>query len=150
MQTQVSHELILLFSTLVKEVRHGISQALKDQGYKIAPPDITILSLIYRQPGMSLQTLVISLGKDKAQITRKVKELEQKGLLSRQRDPEDNRSYQLFLTVEGKRVQTETHMLREGVYQKTFAHLEAVEQNAMISLLNKCLDKDLGKNTFIL
>ena len=136
----VNPELILAFDTLIKTVRATLSRSLKTQGYLLTPPDITTLTLISKNPGMSLQKLVSMRGKDKAQITRKVKELEKKALLYRQKDVNDQRSYQLFLTEEGKQVQVKVVAIRTKVYKQIFSGLDTLEQKQLMELMQKCLN----------
>src|ERR1044072_2831190 len=98
MKPSVSLELFATFGALVTTVKAQMRLALKAQGYVLTLPDIKILALLNSHPGMSLQKLVALTSKDKAQITRKVKELERKNLITRKKDTTDHRSYQLFLT----------------------------------------------------
>lgn len=102
---------------------------------------------------MSLQKLVVLTGKDKAQITRKVKELERKNLIARQKDTTDHRSYQLFLTPEGKEIQAKTKAIRTKVYQRIFANLNTQQQQEMIKLMQQCLGDEIvvaeGSNVLI-
>lgn len=135
----VNPQLIVAFDSCIKMVRSTLSKALKAEGYLLTPPDVTTLTLINENPGLSLQKLVSMTGKDKAQITRKVKELEKKVFLHRQKDTKDQRSYQLFLTEEGKQVQIKITAIKTQVYKQIFANLDMLEQKQMFDLMQKCL-----------
>ena len=139
MTDNVTLELITTFSTLLSTMRSALRHALKAQGYMLTPPDIRTLSVIAANPGMSLQKLVAISGKDKSQVTRKIKELEDKQLLRKQKHPNDQRSLQLFLTVEGKRVKVKTEAIRAAVHQQFFSRLDQKEQIKLIQLMQKCL-----------
>ena len=72
------HALMELF------LRHYIrcmTKAVKDLGYGGAPQDMRVLFLSMKDPGISISQIVDEMGRDKSQITRKVKDLENKGLL---------------------------------------------------------------------
>lgn len=139
MKPSVNPELLATFGALVTTAKAQMRLALKAQGYSLTPPDMKILALLNSHPGMSLQKLVLLTGKDKAQITRKIKELERKNLIARQKDAADQRSYQLFLTPEGKEMQAKTKVIRTEVYQRIFANLTAQQQQEMIKLMRRCL-----------
>lgn len=132
-------ELFLSFDSLMRIFRTSLTDALKQHGHPLSPPDVSLLALLKTYPGMSLQQLVIETRKDKAQITRKIKELERKKLIYRQKNLEDQRSYQLFLTQEGKRVQTHTLAIRMKTYRQLFLKLSKREKEQLNDLLKKCI-----------
>jgi MarR family transcriptional regulator, temperature-dependent positive regulator of motility len=68
----------------------------------LAPFQARTLSLISRYPGCSQQALSISTGRDKAQVARAIKELETRGLITRQAHRRDWRAQSLSVTPEGK------------------------------------------------
>ncbi len=142
MQQTTNPQLTAAFNTLVRTLRLALSHALKQQDYPLTPPDITTLSLLSQHPGLSLQKLVALNGKDKTHITRKIKELERKQLVYRKKDIDDQRSYQLFLTPEGKIAQRKTQAIKAKVYQQTFAKLNPKEQTQLAELLQKCLGEE--------
>ncbi len=142
MSSDIAIELSKMLSNLITFYKSCLAQKLKEQGFSLAPPDIKLLNYLQENPGISLQKLATVTIRDKAQITRKVKELEKKKILFRQKDAHDSRSYQLFLTKEGSQLQIKTKVLRTKVLQDLYANLSKDEQKKLLKLLEKCL-KDM-------
>ncbi|MEM8925667.1 MAG: MarR family transcriptional regulator [Actinomycetota bacterium] len=62
---------------------------------------MTLMTIADREP-LPIQTLATELARDKAQITRTVKLLEETGLIQRSRSPSDGRVWLVCLTDEGR------------------------------------------------
>lgn len=75
-------------------------QADAEQG--LGPLHLRALCLCQRNPGGSQQQLVQSLTRDKGQIARLIRELEERGLLVRTPDERDRRVWCLTVTPEGE------------------------------------------------
>src|SRR5438552_13925179 len=105
MPSNIATELSKMFSNLIMFYKSCLAKTLKENGFSLAPSDIKLLNYLQENPGISLQKLAAVTFRDKAQITRKVKALEHKKILYRQKDVQDSRSYQLFLTKEGSQLQ---------------------------------------------
>eukprot|EP01030_Chromulinospumella_sphaerica_P022441 gene22441-22421_t len=71
-----------------------------DQG--LGPLHFRALCLCQRYPGAPQQQLVQAMGRDKGQIARLIRELEQRGLLQRTPAPDDGRVWLLTVTPEGE------------------------------------------------
>ena len=69
----------------------------------LGPLHMHALCLCQQQPGAPQQALVQALGRDKGQIARLVRELEERQLLLRSADEQDRRIWRLTLTAEGKK-----------------------------------------------
>lgn len=66
--------------------------------------ELRVLRLIHQAPGIAATELGHKLVLDKTLISKHVAELERRGLLQRQIDPNDSRIHSLSLTDEGQRV----------------------------------------------
>lgn len=62
----------------------------------------TLLKRLEEQDGISLKELSIRVGKDQANVTRICELLIQRGLVSKQQNKEDKRSFLMYLTTEGQ------------------------------------------------
>jgi DNA-binding MarR family transcriptional regulator len=85
----------------------GTQQLLKtrmqdDAEQGLGPLHMRALCLCQRNPGGSQQQLVQSLLRDKGQIARLIRELEERGLLVRTPDERDRRVWCLTVTPEGE------------------------------------------------
>lgn len=74
------------------------------QDVKIRPGRFATLMLIARNPGISQTALSQANGRDKSTLTPVLNDLVKRGLVRRQRTPDDRRAYQLTLTAAGKRM----------------------------------------------
>jgi DNA-binding MarR family transcriptional regulator len=142
MAFNMAAKLSKMLSNLIMFYKSCLTQTLKKNGFTLAPSDIKLLNYLRENPGISLQKLAVVTIRDKAQITRKVKELERKKILYREKDLKDSRCYHLFLTKDGRQLQTKTKALRKKVLQDLFATLSNSEQKKLLKLLEKCL-KDM-------
>lgn len=85
----------------------GAQQALKtrmqaqaEQG--LGPLHLRALCLCLRMPGGTQQQLVHSMGRDKGQIARLIRDLEEREFLLRTPDARDRRAWQLTVTPAGE------------------------------------------------
>ena len=108
-------------------------------GFDLTPPDVHVLKLIDEQRGLNLQDLGRQMCRDKALITRKIRELEGRNLVRRERNPSDQRSFQLFLTDEGLAIHQHAEAIMSRVHDELFAPLTPVEQATLVHLLDQCL-----------
>lgn len=87
------------------------------------------IGFVGRNPGCSQQTLAGAVERDKGQVARLVKELEARGLLRREPDPDAWRAQRLFLTDSGQAIFLRFHARRAAIGQ---AMLEALPENQRI------------------
>ena len=119
------HALMELF------LRHYIrcmTKAVKDLGYGGAPQDMRVLFLSMKDPGISISQIVDEMGRDKSQITRKVKDLEKKGLLIRKPHEDDKRVSTLYLTKEGEKIAVELNKIKQNVLDEVLSPLNKNEK----------------------
>lgn len=84
----------------------GAQQLLKirmqeDAEQGLGPLHLRALCLCQRNPGAPQQQLVQALGRDKGQMARLIRDLEERGLLLRTPDERDRRVWLLTVTPEG-------------------------------------------------
>ncbi|EPK5824947.1 MarR family transcriptional repressor MexR [Pseudomonas aeruginosa] len=131
MNYPVNPDLMPALMAVFQHVRTRIQSELDCQRLDLTPPDVHVLKLIDEQRGLNLQDLGRQMCRDKALITRKIRELEGRNLVRRERNPSDQRSFQLFLTDEG--------LAMSRVHDELFAPLTPVEQATLVHLLDQCL-----------
>lgn len=83
-----------------KAVVRELSQSLAPLDLKIAHLDM--LMNLYRHPGMSQHELARKLLVGRSNVTMLLPQMEQQGLLRRERDQKDRRVFRLTLTPEGE------------------------------------------------
>jgi DNA-binding MarR family transcriptional regulator len=73
-------------------------------GLAVRPGRFATLLLIGRNPGISQTALSRANGRDKSSLTPVLNDLARRGLVRRQRTPDDRRTYRLTLTAAGTRL----------------------------------------------
>ncbi len=135
----VNPELPQALMKVFDHMRESIQDKLCAEGIDLAPPDIRLLELIGADAGQSLQSLGRKLCRDKALVTRKIREMEELGLVRRERNPEDQRSFQLFLTEAGWTIEARTQAILAQTHDDLFAPLDDAQQQMLTRLLQQCL-----------
>ncbi|MHB9796686.1 MarR family winged helix-turn-helix transcriptional regulator [Pseudomonas sp. MT3] len=135
----VNPELPQALMKVFDHMRESLQDKLCAEGIDLAPPDIRLLELIGADAGQSLQCLGRKLCRDKALVTRKIREMEALGLVRRERNPDDQRSFQLFLTEAGRSIETRTLAILARTHDDLFAPLDDAQQQMLTHLLQQCL-----------
>ncbi len=123
MNYPVNPDLMPALMAVFQHVRTRIQSELDCQRLDLTPPDVHVLKLIDEQRGLNLQDLGRQMCRDKALITRKIRELEGRNLVRRERNPSDQRSFQLFLTDEGLAIHQHAEAIMSRVHDELFAPL---------------------------
>lgn len=98
-------------------VLHRIGQRYIDRGteaFGIAGGCFPFLLCLYRQDGVTQDTISTYLNVDKATTARAIAALERLGHVVRERDPDDRRAYKVYLTETGRLLE---HKLRNELKQ---------------------------------
>lgn len=91
---------------LLHAYKRALRQACRAQGIDLPPLQIRIMKMLCRAPGSTAHAVGQRFYRDKAQITRLIRELEEAGLVERRRDPDDGRRQLLTPTAQGKKLHT--------------------------------------------
>ncbi|QBG47419.1 MarR family transcriptional regulator [Verrucomicrobia bacterium S94] len=128
----------LIFAVLF-EYKSALSKALKDNRFDLAPMHFRALAYFARHPEATQQQLVEKSGRDKAQITRLIKELENKDFLRRKRDDTDRRSFRISLTAEGRTAYKELKKLEDKITDRLMAGFNSEEIEGLKNHLQNML-----------
>lgn len=91
------------FMTLFGSAQQVLKTRMQDQAEQgLGPLHLRALCLCLRNPGGTQQEVVQSMGRDKGQIARLIRELEERHFLVRTPDERDRRVWRLVVTPEGK------------------------------------------------
>ena len=82
--------------------RRSMQRTLKKNNVGITFEMLQVLSSLWREQGITQQVLAERTAKDKACLTNLMNNLEKKGYVYRQEDPNDRRNKLVFLTPEGE------------------------------------------------
>jgi MarR family transcriptional regulator, temperature-dependent positive regulator of motility len=96
-----------------------------------------LLVLVTRNPGWSQQQLAAETGRDKAQVARAVKELEERGLIARAAHASDPRARGITVTEVGRRAAQRVGRERMAAGKTLIAALDRHDQKVFAELLEK-------------
>lgn len=128
-------------SQQLSDIGYRFRRALRDpvllERYGLAPFQARALVFVARFPGSRQQRFVEGTGRDKGQVARLFRELEQRGLVTRRPDPTDGRASLYFLTEDGKRTAEALLAHREAVSAAMVTALSPEERENLASLLDR-------------
>jgi DNA-binding MarR family transcriptional regulator len=108
---------------------------------ELTPPQAGVLRRLGQFPGQSQRELADALGMHAPRLVALIDELEDRGLVARDRDPEDRRNYAISLTDEGQRALTElAHVARRHELAITAA-LDEDERAQLVALLRRLAEE---------
>jgi DNA-binding MarR family transcriptional regulator len=111
------------------------------QPLQLTPPQAGILRRLAQFPGQSQRELADALGMHAPRLVTLIDELEDRGLVARDRDPDDRRNYAISLTEEGRRLLTELgHVAAEHEHAIT-AGLDDDERGQLLTLLRRIAEE---------
>jgi MarR family transcriptional regulator, lower aerobic nicotinate degradation pathway regulator len=115
--------------------------AIKERSYDAFEPTgftpfhHAVLSLLDEGARQTQGEIADSLGYDRSQLVGILDDLQERGLVERERDREDRRRHLVRLTPEGKTCLTELRAIAKGVEKGFFAPLTADERRTLHELL---------------
>jgi len=116
---------------------------LRDVG--ISPPQFALLDQIAREPGTTLGEIAAALGVTPPTISAGLRRLEELGLATKRRDPEDRRNLRVFLTAEGKTLHRKAEKFRRRRAERLLSPLTPAERAELVRLLEKALRAGVEK-----
>lgn len=123
-------------NSIIRAARKIINTELRPLGLSSAEGNI-LLHMLVRGEKVSQEQLVEQLDISKAAISRAVDSLGAKGYVIRQRDPEDKRVYQLFLTDKAGQVARTIEQIYNHIYRVARQDISTVEFDELIDLLTR-------------
>ena len=116
-----------------KAHRTEVGAALAELGLHVGQ-EMVLLEL-WREDGLRGGELASRLGVEPPTVSRMLGRLEGCGLLERRRDPEDARSFRVFLTPKGRELEGPVEDLWDGVEDKAFEGMGEEEKLLLKRLL---------------
>ncbi len=96
-----------------------------------------VLRFFARQPGATLSDLVAHSGRDKAQLTRLIKGLRERGLLDASADEADRRSTRLQLSEAGEALHGRLHQVGAALSGVALEGISEAEREQLHALLQR-------------
>jgi DNA-binding MarR family transcriptional regulator len=101
-------------------------------GHQISMSQAFALHELDNSTGLSQQELADRLRLEKSSVSRMAAELERKGLLVRERDPDNQRQYRLRLTDRGRSLHADMASAFHARYEKWVGLMTAAERAALL------------------
>jgi DNA-binding MarR family transcriptional regulator len=115
----------------------ALSFGRKIAGFGISPPHVGILRWIHANSGKNQRELASHLGVLPSRLVVLLDELEAKGLVARERGPQDRRSQQLHLTRKGTRLLDKVERIAAAHEADLGSGLTELEKETLIELCAK-------------
>jgi DNA-binding MarR family transcriptional regulator len=117
------------FMTLFGSAQQVLKNRMQDEAEQgLGPLHLRALCLSVRNPGSTQQQLVQSMGRDKGQIARLTRELEERHFLVRIQDERDRRVWRLVVTPEGEEKSHWFTAIETKLAMDMFGELDATDR----------------------
>ncbi|MEC1754640.1 MarR family winged helix-turn-helix transcriptional regulator [Bacillus mojavensis] len=103
----------------------------------ISQSRLELLTLLYHADEISQSDLQKKVNIDSAAVTRHLKQLEAKGMVSRRRKPEDNRITLVRLTDQGRKRIESSKKEKERFMKEMLANVSVEERRVLINVLGR-------------
>lgn len=102
---------------------------------ELRPAEYSVLTLIARNPGRKQSQIAESLGIKRANFVALINGLDQRGLTVRRQQPDDRRSYALFLTPKGEALVEQANQVQSEFEAHCVERLGGTEARDQLLLL---------------
>lgn len=120
---------------IARETEKLVLLSLREEG--VGTAEIDLIHALRHHPGCTQAALAELLHADKAAIARRTKNLEAKGFLVRQDDPNDRRSQLLYPTEKAEAMKSSKAEIEASFYEYLTSVLTDDESKTFAVLLNK-------------
>ncbi len=121
---------------------HGAKQfADRLSVLKLTPPHAGILRRLVQSPGISQRELAAALGMHASRLVAVLDEMETLGLLIREANAEDRRTYSLQVTARGKETMEQIAAISQQHNDALCAALNEEERAVLVGLLQRIADQ---------
>ena len=112
-------------------------RSLRQGQHDLAHMEVKVLGYFARHPGATSSDLVAHSGRDKAQVTRLIRGLRERGLLEAAADAADRRSTRLTLSEQGREVHAALHVHDGTLAEAALAGIPKAERATLVALLER-------------
>jgi DNA-binding MarR family transcriptional regulator len=110
--------------------------------FNITPVQYGALSALEAAPGLDQKALGMVVGLDRTNTADVLKRLEERGLIRRQKSPNDRRAKNAFLTMEGQQITEEMYAAMLSAQERFIAPLKTSERRRLLGLLRILVDSN--------
>lgn len=121
-------------------LKRELSSVIKNHNIDVTPDQWAILNRLNENSGLTQKEVARLTFKDNANITRMVDKLEKKGLVIRQSDPNDRRSWHLSITKKGIEIRDLVEPLAVDILNRISEGISKVEMESYNNISKKIIN----------
>jgi DNA-binding MarR family transcriptional regulator len=125
--------------TQLAQAYRGLLEGLMDR-IGLHRAQVNVLCRLFAQDGMTQSEIAEQLSVQGATITNMLQRMEEAGLVTRRRDPEDNRLVRVYLTEMGRQQERAISEQATRVEQSVFEGISAEERAVLRRMMKRMLD----------
>jgi DNA-binding MarR family transcriptional regulator len=112
---------------------------LAEAGTGITVDQFRLLTMLWREDGITQQQLAVLLGRDRASVTRMTDILEEQGILMRIADKSDRRINLLYLSKKGREIEPLAAAAAQQALDEMTRNFAPEEKNTFAQLLQRAI-----------
>ncbi|MCF8105565.1 MAG: MarR family transcriptional regulator [Desulfohalobiaceae bacterium] len=120
-------------------MKTSLYRVLHAHGLEITPEQWSVLSCLWEKEGQYSTEIAEKTGRDKHTISRIINLLLKKGIVRRQRDPQDKRRAHLYLTEKGRRLERPVNTVVEDFCAEVFHGVSEIEADRLQQIQERLL-----------
>jgi DNA-binding MarR family transcriptional regulator len=113
---------------------------LNEAGLGITVDQFRLLTMLWKEDGITQQQLAVLLGRDRASITRMADILEEQGIISRIPNKNDRRINQIYLSKKGRELEPAAAACARQALDEMTRNFSENEKNTFSQLLQRAIE----------
>ncbi|MCK8492489.1 MULTISPECIES: MarR family winged helix-turn-helix transcriptional regulator [Spirosoma] len=122
--------------TTIKKIRNALQKQFNDAGFDLTVDQWVIIDHLYRNPGISQNTISEITTKDAPTVTRIIDLLSQKGLAERRMADSDRRKFLVYLTKTGEAKHDEVLPIVSAMRRKGWGELSEEDYQHFVRIMD--------------
>ena len=122
--------------TTIKKIRNALQKQFTEAGFDLTVDQWVIIDHVYRNPGISQNTLAEMTTKDAPTVTRIIDLLSQKGLAERRLTDTDRRKFLVYLTPPGEAKYQEVLPIVSAMRRKGWGSLSDDDYQHLVRIMD--------------
>ena len=136
MPSRIDNSLGFVTNRLANRFKAELERGFVEQGYDITSEQGRVLVRLYEEDGLAQYEVAERIAKDKTNVARILALMERKGLVERRVDPEDNRSFKIWLTPLALSMKEDINGAGRAVLKRAQGAMSDEEVRHLIEVLN--------------
>jgi len=135
---------IIELEKTIRNVRESFNNVFQKKHFGVSYDQWLIIDQVKNKQGISQIEIANNTGKDRASISRIIKNLQQKDLLTKMHNEENKRANKVYLTPDGLELSDRIISVYKEVYQSQFLGIYEQEMNFLKEILVR-----INQNKFV-